>query len=185
MNEMPEVTESQRIFEGRIFNLRIDRVRYADGTGHRFDIVEHRGSLAVIAATGEGKIVLVRQYRHAIGRMLWELPAGVAEPGEDPVAGAARELQEETGYRAGRIRQIAQMVVTPGISNELLTICYATELTAGPQHLDGDERIEAGIFTLGEAWELVHTGQANDAKTVLALLWLATNRGEIGADFGR
>jgi len=176
MDEKPELRSSERVFEGRVFNVRIDRVRYPDGAEHRVDVVEHAGSFTVLAMPSDGEVVLVRQYRHPVSRALWELPAGTAEPGEDPAAGAARELAEETGYRAGRLHQLGSLFATPGFCTEIMHFFVAEELQAGEQMLDEDERIEVGTFTRDAAWRLVDQGQIADMKTVLALLWTESNQ---------
>jgi ADP-ribose pyrophosphatase len=185
MVERPMVESSQGVFEGRVFSVRIDRLRYPDGARHRCDVVEHRGSFAIVATPAPGSVVLVRQYRHPAGTLLWELPAGTAEGDEDPAAGAARELREETGFRARRIRPLGTLYTTPGFCTEIVQFFYAEGLSPGKQMLDEDERIEVGIFSTDEAWRLVANGEIADVKTVLALLWLEGKRGEIGGGFGR
>jgi ADP-ribose pyrophosphatase len=185
MVDKPVVESSRRVFTGRVFNVRLDQLRYEDGTGHRCDVVEHRGSFTIIAVPQPGHVVLVRQYRHPVRAVLWELPAGTAEADEDPVSGAARELREETGYRAGRIRPLGALFATPGFCTEIMQFFYAEELSAGEQMLDEDERIEVGVFSADTAWRLVADGEIADLKTVLALLWLEGKRGEIGGGFGR
>lgn len=185
MEERPDLIATERVFEGRVFDVRIDRIRYPDGAEYRLDIVEHAGSFAILAMPGAGELVLVRQYRHAAGRALWELPAGTAEPGEDPAAGAARELQEETGFRAARWRALGTVYMTPGFCTEVMHFFAAEELSPGVQSLDEDERIEVGTFSCESAWRLVASGEIADVKTVLALLWMGGVRGEIGAPFGR
>ena len=185
MDDRPQVLSSQRAFEGRVFDVRVDRVRYDDGAEHRVDVVEHRDSFAIAAAPRPGEVVLVRQYRHAAGKMLWELPAGTAEPGEDPLAGAARELAEETGYRAARFHRLGSLYATPGFCTEIMHFFAAEGLTQGEQMLDEDERIEVGVFTVEAARRLVAEGEIADMKTVLALLWMEGRRGEFTGDFGR
>jgi ADP-ribose pyrophosphatase len=185
MDERPETCSSRRVFEGRVFNVRLDEVRYADGSTHRLDVVEHPGSFTIVATPRPGELVLVRQYRHPVGLTLWELPAGTAEPGEDPAQGAARELREETGYRAERMRHIGSLFATPGFCTEIMHFFHADGLQAGPQDLDEDERIEVQSFTQAAAWRLVASGEIADMKTVLALLWMEGKRGEIGGPFGR
>jgi ADP-ribose pyrophosphatase len=184
MDEKPQLLSSRRAFEGRVFNVCIDELRYGDGTEYRVDVVEHGPSLAIIAAPTPDELVLVRQYRHPARAALWEIPAGSAEPNEDPLDGASRELREETGYRAGSIRPIGSVWMTPGFCDEIMHFFYAQELVQGPRELDEDERIEVGTFSCKAAWRLVADGVA-DAKTALALFWLQGTRGKIGSDFGR
>jgi ADP-ribose pyrophosphatase len=171
MDELPRLLSSQHLFDGRVVRLRVDDLRYADGSEHRVEVVEHGASMAIVATPTPSEIVLVRQYRHPAGAPLWEIPAGTAERGEDPLAGARRELLEETGYRAGSIRPICSFWTTPGFCSELMHLFHADELVAGEPAFDDDERIEVGCFTLQAAWRLVGEGAA-DAKTLLALYWL-------------
>jgi ADP-ribose pyrophosphatase len=185
MDERPRLLSSQRTFEGRVFNVRVDRLAYDDGSEHRIDVVEHGPSFAILATPDPGRLILVRQYRHAVEAALWELPAGTAHPGEDPLAGAARELAEETGYRAARLERVASLYVTPGFCDEVMHFVRASELTPGEQALDEDERIEVAIFTYDAAWRLVARGEIADMKTVLALHWVESNRGELTTAFGR
>lgn len=176
MDDKPILVGSERVFEGRVFDVRIDRIRYPDGAEHRVDVVEHPGSFTVLAMPGQHEVVLVRQYRHAVEKALWELPAGTAEPGEAPEAGAARELAEETGYRARRMRRLGSLYATPGFCTEIMHFFVAEELEAGEQMLDEDERIEVATFTRDAAWRLVAQGEIADMKTVLALAWTESNQ---------
>lgn len=184
MEELPRVVDTQGAFEGRVFGVRIDRIRYSDGAEHRVDVVEHGASLAIVATPSPDEIVLVRQYRHPARAMLWEIPAGSAEQGETAVDGARRELREETGFAAERIVPIGSLWMTPGFCSELMHFFHAQKLTAGEPAFDDDERIEIGVFSIRAAWRLVANGGA-DAKTVLALLWLQGGEDKIGSDFGR
>ncbi len=179
MDERAQVISSQERFSGRVFRVRTDEVRLDDGTIATLDVVEHRGSYAIVATPTPDSLVLVRQYRHAVGRALWEIPAGTAEPGESPAAGARRELAEETGFSAASIRPLGSLYITPGFCTEVMHFFHASELRAGEQYLDEDERITVGTFSIGEAEKLVESGQIADAKTVVALLWLASGRGEL------
>jgi ADP-ribose pyrophosphatase len=183
--ERPKVISSARAFEGRVFDVRIDELQYAGDGSHRIDVVEHGPSFAIVATPEPQSLILVRQYRHAAGEVLWELPAGKAESGEDPARGAERELREETGYRAARIRRLAALWVTPGFCDETLHLFHAEGLTPGEQALDDDERIDVRTFDVDAAWRLVARQDITDMKTVLALLWMQSNRGEIGDGFGR
>jgi ADP-ribose pyrophosphatase len=184
MEDLPLLVRSQRVFEGRVFNVRTDELRYADGGEHRVDVVEHGASLAIVATPEPGHLVLVRQYRHPAAVSLWEVPAGTAEPGETPLEGARRELREETGYRAGRIRPIGSTWMTPGFCSEVMHFFHADRLEEGAPAFDDDERIEMASFSREAAWRLVAQGIA-DAKTLLALYWLQGGEDEFGRDFGR
>ena len=184
MSELPETISSTRVFDGRVFDVRIDELRYGDGSQHRIDVVEHGPSFTIAASPEPGEVVLVRQYRHPAGVELWELPAGRSEAGEDPSAGAMRELREETGFRAGRMRLIFSLYSTPGFCDELMHFFYADRLEAGEQALDEDERIEVRRFALDEAWRLVAEGAVTDCKTVLGLLWMRAQKDGFAGGFG-
>lgn len=184
MEEAPEVLESRRLYEGRVFSVRTDELRYSDGSAHRVDVVEHGASLAIVATPTPGEVVLVRQYRHPVRSMLWEIPAGTAEPGEAPLEGAKRELREETGYRAGRIELIGSTWMTPGFCSEIMHFFHAYDLIAGETAFDDDERIEVACFTIQAARRLAAKGTA-DAKTMLALFWLLSEEDKICSDIGR
>ena len=177
--QLPRRLASDRLFKGRVIAVRADRLLYPDGTEHTVEVVEHRGAYGIIATTERDEIVLVRQYRGPAGRALWEIPAGTAEPNEDPLDGAARELREETGYRAGSMRALGALFTTPGFCDELMYFFHAERLQRGAQSLDDDERIEVGQFTLEEARRMALQGAIADAKTVLALLWLQGDRNQL------
>lgn len=179
MDSKPQVISSIARFSGRVFRVRTDEVRYPDGATHPVDVVEHGASAAIIAVTGNDEIVLVRQYRHPLGRELWEIPAGRTEPGEDVATCAARELTEETGYTAASMRSLGGVAMTPGFCDEVIHFFHASALSAGEQSLDDDERITVETYSLERAQRLVETGQIADSKTLIALLWLGGNRGEL------
>jgi ADP-ribose pyrophosphatase len=179
MESKPQVISSVERFSGRVFRVRTDALVFDDGGAARVDIVEHRGSYAVIAMPSENSVVLVRQYRHPAGRSLWELPAGTAEPGEGVLEGALRELAEETGYRATSARALGSTYMTPGFCDEVMHFVHADGLSPGETSPDEDERIIVGNFTIDEMEQLVREGEIGDAKTLLALLWLRGPRGEL------
>jgi ADP-ribose pyrophosphatase len=185
MDSDAQLISSRERFTGRVFSVRTDDLRLEDGTEASLDIVEHRGSYGIIATPSHDRLVLVRQYRHAASAALWEIPAGTAEPGEDVLDGALRELAEETGFRAGSVRPLGTLFMTPGFCTEVMHFVHAWDLHEGEQSLDEDERITAVTFSLEEAEKLAKSGQIADAKTVIALLWMRGNRGELvggGAD---
>jgi ADP-ribose pyrophosphatase len=185
MDSKPQVISSILRFTGRVFSVRTDEVRYPDGATHPVDVVKHGASCAIIALTDANQIVLVRQYRHPLGREIWEIPAGRAESGEDVATCAARELTEETGYTASAMRSLGGVAMTPGFCDEVIYFFHASGLVAGEQSLDEDERISVEAYSPQQAQRLVESGQIGDAKTLIALLWLAGNRAELvpgGAD---
>ena len=183
MSEIPQTISSTRVFDGRVFDVRVDELRYGDGSQHRIDVVEHGPSFTIAAAPAPGEILLVRQYRHATGAALWELPAGRSEEGEDPAAGAIRELREETGFRAESVRPIFTLYSTPGFCDETMHVFYADRLKEGEQALDEDERIEVRRFALEDAWRLVAGEAVADCKTVLGLLWMRAEKAGIRGGF--
>ena len=172
MSETPEVLATREIYKGRVFSVRIDTIR-DDGKERQLDIVEHPGSFAIAAVPQDGHLVLVKQYRHAAGQALWEIPAGTAETDEDCESGARRELREETGYTADSMELLCSVFPTPGYCTERVHIYTAFGLHAGPQALEEDERIEVRTVSLDEAWKMQASEQIIDMKTVVALLWLA------------
>jgi ADP-ribose pyrophosphatase len=166
----PEIVTSSPIFSGRVFSVRQEVVRFPDGREATLDLIAHPGSFGIVAFTSENEIVLVRQYRHAVGEWLWEIPAGTAEPGEAALDGARRELAEETGYRCERIRELGHsFYVTPGYSNERLSLFLAEGLTPGEQSLDEDERIEVRIFRITDIKAMIASGEIHDVKTMVAV----------------
>lgn len=166
------IIDSQEVFSGRVFRVRVERVEI-DGRERHIDVVAHPGSFAILARPQADSLVLVRQYRHAAARELWEIPAGTAEPGESPEEGARRELREETGYRAGSIRPIFGGFATPGYCEETLTVFLADDLVAGEQNLDADEDITVRTVGLREALRMQAAGEIYDLKTLAAIFWLA------------
>lgn len=170
--KLPRVAASVPRFKGRVFAVRTDTLE-ADGKRYDMDIVEHAGSFAIAAMPAPGRLLLVGQYRHAAGRILWEIPAGKAEGGESCEDGALRELEEETGFKAGRLEKLCTIHPTPGFCTEVLHIFAAYDLSPGRQQFDEDEQIELREVSFEEAWSMQASGSAGDAKTMLALLWLS------------
>ncbi len=177
METKPELIESREIFHGRIVRLRLDTIEN-QGRKQTLEIVAHPGSFAIAAMPAPGRIILVRQYRHAAGAQLWEIPAGTAEGNERCEDGALRELREETGYGADSLELLCSVYPTPGYCTERVHIYAARGLHAGEQQLDEDEAITVREFSLEQAWSMQASGEIVDMKTVLALLWLAGERGK-------
>ncbi len=165
-----EVLETHDLFRGRVFALRQDRVRLPDGQTTDLDIIEHGGAAVIVPVDGQGRIWFVRQYRHAAGEALLELPAGTLEPGEAPEACAAREVREETGMAAARIEPIGGCFLAPGYSSEFLHYFLATGLTPDPAPHDADEFLETVPLSAAEAYRLAAAGRLRDGKTLAGLL---------------
>ena len=168
---MLHVLGTRRVFEGRIMNVRVDDVLYPNGNRSTVEVVEHNGGVCVIAQPDPASIVLVRQFRPAIGRELWEVPAGKLEAGEDPRVAAERELIEETGYRCASLRKLWSFYTAPGFCSELLHIFVAEGLSAGTPEPEADEEIETRVFPLEEAWSMIERDELPDAKTQVAVGW--------------
>ena len=177
MNELPRVTSSQTRFTGKVFSVRSDQVQIGDRTS-TVDVVEHVGAYAIIAQPSEDEVVLVRQYRHPLRECLIELPAGSSDGSEAPAAGAARELAEETGYRAGAMNALFSIAMAPGFCTEVITFFHATELTPGATAFDEDEDLDTLCVSVDKALAMLHDGTIKDAKTWIGLRWLYGRRSQ-------
>ena len=143
------------------------------------DIVHHPGASAVVPFTGDDEVLLIRQYRHAAGGTIYEVPAGKLDAGEDPAVCAARELEEEAGQRAGRVERLGQIFTTPGFTDEVIHLFAAFDLEPVPPRPEDDEVIETIAMPLGDALELVWNGTLTDAKSALALVHAARKLGRL------
>ena len=165
-----QLLESQRLFEGRILKLRVDKVRLTSGVEAEREVVDHPGAVAVVAVDERRRVVLVRQYRYPVKQPLEEIPAGKLEPGEDPLLAAQRELEEETGYLAGSWEQVGDFFTAPGFCNERMRLFFARGLRSGHRHPDEDEEVEGYLLDLEEAARRAAEGRFHDAKTIAGLL---------------
>jgi ADP-ribose pyrophosphatase len=161
------------VFEGRLFSVGVERHRLPDGRHADFEIVRHPGGAAVVPLLDGGQVVLIRQFRPAVGEMIWEIPAGRLEPGETPEQCVARELAEEAGYRAGAMERLGTMLSAVGFSDEAVHLFLARDLRPIPPSLEEDEFIEVVPMPLTEAVAMVRRGEIPDGKTQLALLLVA------------
>lgn len=161
--------KSERIYEGAIINLRRDEVTVQNGTSMR-EIIEHNGGAVLAAVTGEGKLVMVRQYRKPAGRVMLEVPAGKIDPGESAEAAAKRELKEETGYTAGKIKFLMQFYPSVGYSEEILYLYLCTDLTPGETNFDENEAIDIEEYEINRLHKMVMDGDVQDAKTIIAIM---------------
>lgn len=166
----------RRIFEGRVFRVEVDRVVMPNGRRVDMDIVRHPGSVVLLPTPSDREIVLIRQYRYAVDRWLWELPAGTLKPGEDPAAAAARECEEEIRLVPGRVERLRSFYPTPGFCDEEMIFFRCAELRApgaqSPAAPDEDEDIEPRVFTLEDARALLRDGEIADLKTAVGLALL-------------
>ncbi len=171
MNRLQEeVIRSERIFQGRVVNLRVDTVRLPNGRISQREIVEHRGAVAIVPMLDDDTVLMIRQYRLAVNAVLLEVPAGTLEPGEPPERCAARELEEETGHRAGTLQPLFSQYLAPGYSQEILHVFLARDLHPTSQQTEEDENVEVVPMPLQEAVDRVLSGEIKDAKTIAALL---------------
>ena len=173
-----EVLSSEVVFEGPLFRVLRDRLIEPGGGENVRDIVRHNGSVVILAIDKSKNkrnpwIVMARQYRHAAGRFLWELPAGKLEPGEDALTGAQRELQEETGYLAKKWKPLVEYYASPGFLGESMKVFLAEGLVAGEAHPEEDEKIELRLVKLSEIVKLIEKGAILDGKTLTSVLLYA------------
>jgi len=170
-----ELLKTDLLLKGRAFAIRRDWMRAPDGRETTFDIIEHHGSVVIVPVDADGNLLFVRQYRHATGQELLELPAGTLEPGEDPRVCAAREIREETGYAADTLELLGKFFLAPGYSTELMSVFLASGLTSSPLAADEDEFISVEKLSVDEALLRAARGEFPDAKS-LAALFLAQDR---------
>ena len=166
----PKQISTRSVYNGRIFSVRIDTLDDGSHTYER-EVIEHAGSAVIVPLFEDGTVALARQYRHAAGETLLELPAGRLEPGEDPETAALRELEEEIGHRASTIEKLAEFYVSPGFLDEKMHLYLATGLTESAQNLDHDEHIDIVRFPLDEAAQKAREGEFHDAKTIIGLIF--------------
>ncbi len=173
-----EILSSEVIFEGPLFRVLRDRLIEPGGHENVRDVIRHNGSVVILAIDKSKNkrnpwIVMERQYRHAAQRFLWELPAGKLEEGEDALAGAQRELEEETGYRARKWKPLVEYYASPGFLGESMKVFLAEDLVAGNSHPEDDEKIELRLVKLSEVVKLIEKGAILDGKTLTSVLLYA------------
>lgn len=172
------LVSSEVVFHGRLFDVVHDKVIEPGGHENERDLVRHNGSAVILAIDNQKNrknpwVVMERQYRHAAGRFLWELPAGKIEPDEDPLAGAQRELAEETGYRARIWSELVQFWPSPGFVGEWMKLFVAEGLTAGDSLPEEDERIELRLVRFNDVLKMIDKGAIQDGKTLAGILLYA------------
>ncbi len=163
-----ETLSSEPIYKGKVFDIRVDKIREGD-IEYKREIVVHKGSAVVIPVFDDGTIALVRQYRHAAGKHLLEICAGTLNADEDPEIGARRELEEEIGVRAGKIEKLCEFWVSPGFLTEKMHLYLASELTETSQDLEDDELLTVERLSLDKLSEMVLDGEIEDAKTIIGI----------------
>ena len=157
------------IYKGKIIDLSVETVTLPNGATAELEVITHPGAAAVVPMKDDRTVVMVRQYRHAVGGFIYEIPAGKLHPGEDPKDCAAREVEEETGYKVNRLEPLLSFLTTPGFTNEIIHIFTGTDLSPGTQDLGADEVLEIIEMPLDQAIARINTGEIQDAKTIIGL----------------
>ncbi len=166
-----KILSSQEVYKGLVFGVRRDEVLEPTGVRAIREVITHPGSVVVLPLLPDGRIVMIRQYRHAARLYMWELVAGRIDPGEGVRQAAARELLEETGYRARRFRVFLDFFPTPGFLEERMYLLLAEGLTAGEAQPEEDEKITAKAFTRAQLDNMIRQGTLRDAKSIAGLLY--------------
>jgi ADP-ribose diphosphatase len=174
--ELPKILSSQKVFDGRVFNVTVDIVSEGELTYQR-EVVHHNGSAVIVPVFDDGTVALVKQYRHPAVRYLLEVPAGTLAKGERPEIGAARELKEELGLVAARLEKLSEFFVSPGFCEEKMWVYLATELSEGEQALEDDEILDVVRLPIADALEMITSGEIEDAKTIIGLMLTAPRVG--------
>lgn len=164
-----ELLKSEILMKGRAFSIRRDHLKTPDGRETKFEIIEHGGSVVIIPVDANGNMLLVRQYRHATGQDLLELPAGTLDGDEDPKVCAAREIREETGMQAGTLTKLGDFYLVPGYSTEFMHVFLATGLRHNPLDADDDEFLSIESIPVAEVIQMADRGEIPDAKSLAAL----------------
>ncbi len=168
MSDSP--TPRRTVFKGKVVDLGLETAELPDGRRIELEVIRHPGAAAIVPLHDDGTVTLVRQYRHAAGGMILEIPAGILEEDEVPELGARRELTEETGLSCERLRRLVILHTTPGFTDERIWVFLATGLTeTSPLELDDDEYLAPERFSLAEALDLIDRGQITDGKTIVGL----------------
>ncbi len=176
MSQSTKVHERREVYQGRIFSLTVDRVTLPSGHTVSMEVVRHPGSVVLLPMPTPNRLILIRQYRYALDRFIWELPAGSLKAGEDPRLGAARECEEEVGLVPGTLDELGELFPTPGFCDEWMRFYRCADLTSPPPESaaqqDEDEVIEPATFDLDEVRRMIGAGEIVDMKTVAGLALL-------------
>ena len=160
---------TKNIYTGRVVTLNIDTVRLPNGLTVDLEVIRHPGAAAVVPMKNASTVILIKQFRHAANGFIYEIPAGKLHPGEDPLHCAARELEEEIGYRSDRFELLSSILTAPGFTDEIIHVYKGTNLTKGMQQLDQDEVLEVVEISLPDAIKKIEDGSIRDAKTIVGL----------------
>jgi len=168
-----ETIHSEKKYQGKAFDVRQDQVRLPNGQAVHLDIVEHVGAVTLIPVDESGRVWFVRQYRHATGKLLLELPAGTIEPDEPPEQCALREIREETGMACKTLQKVGEFYLAPGYSTEYMHVFLATGLYPDPLPGDSDEFLSIERIPLQQAYQMARNGEIQDAKSLVGLFFLS------------
>ncbi|MEE8419726.1 MAG: NUDIX hydrolase [Dehalococcoidales bacterium] len=176
MKPVEEPLSSKLIYDGQITRLRVDTVRMPSGREATREVIEHSDCVAIVAVDADDNVLLVRQYRHAVGKELLEVPAGGIDAGEGPAEAVSREMQEETGYRPGKIERLGGFYSAPGFCTEYLHLYLARDLTSSQLYAEDTEIIRLERVPINEITDLITSGQIEDAKSIAGLLTYLEHR---------
>ncbi len=165
----PEIISTESLYKGKIFDVSLDKIREGEIEYER-EIVSHYGSAVIVPVFADKTVALVKQYRHAAEKYLWEIPAGSLAKGESPEMGARRELEEEIGVTAENVEKLTEFYVSPGFLSEKMFVFLATDLQETAQNLEADELIEVEKYTFQQALEMIRKNEVEDAKTIVGLI---------------
>lgn len=171
---------SEKIYDGKIISLRKDKIMTEKGSEQYREVISHGGGAAILVVK-DGKILLERQFRYPYNEVIWEIPAGKRDKGEDFIETAKRELEEETGYRAEKLVKIFEIYPTPGYTDERIGLFKAEGLEKGKIHFDEDEDILSEWIPEEKVFEMIDNGEIKDGKSLIALLWYKAERLKNGA----
>lgn len=184
MEQIERTMKSEKIYDGKLISLRVETVELPDQKYSKREIVDHDPAVAILAADEEDNIILIKQYRKAVDKTIYEIPAGCLEIGESPKEGAIRELKEETGYTAQSIEYATEFFCSPGFCNEKIYVFIAKDIEKGEQKLDEDEFIECFKVPLEKAVKMIEVGEIMDGKTIVGILMYKNLKGEDNNDDG-
>lgn len=176
-NLSEEVLCREIVYDGKVISVARDVVKLPNGKNTFREVAVHRPAVAILPILNDGQILLIRQYRHPVKRVIWEIPAGLLEEGEDPAGAAQRELREETGYRAGVLERGPSFFPSPGFCDEEIHVFIGKDLAQDPMDCDDDEFVRVESVSLEKALSMISSGEIVDGKTILAILWLINSLG--------
>jgi ADP-ribose pyrophosphatase len=168
---MDQVLHSETVFQGRFLKITRDQVKTPDGQISHREYIRHPGAAVILPVLDDGRIILIRQYRHAVKKVFWEIPAGKRDLNENPLQTANRELEEETGYHSDEMTPMTVIYPVIGYADEEMFLYLAKKLKPGKQKLDPGENLNVQILSWVEVWSLIQKGEISDVKTLIALFW--------------